>query len=77
MVPKKTTGDWRLVVDYRGMNAVTLHDAYELPLISDMLQKQSTKRMFGVLDMKKGCHQMPIPLNIRRCTAMSTQHGLN
>ena len=33
-------GEWRLVVDYRGLNAQTQHDSYTLPLIEDMLQKR-------------------------------------
>ena len=40
VVPKKLAGEWRLVVDYRGLNDQTQHDSYTLPLIEDMLQEQ-------------------------------------
>ena len=76
VVPKKNAGEWRLVVDYRGLNEVTLHDSYELPLIADLLQRHSKKRMFTVLDMKKGYHQMPLDPNSRPCTAMTSHVGL-
>ena len=33
IVPKKEKGEWRLVVDYRGLNEQTEHDSYSLPLI--------------------------------------------
>ena len=76
VVPKKQAGEWRLVVDYRALNEVTLHDSYELPLIADLLQKQSKKRMFTVLDMKKGYHKMPLDPKSRPCTAMTSHVGL-
>ena len=60
VVPKKVAGEWRLVVDYRGLNAQTQHDSYTLPLIEDMLQKQYRRRIFGVIDLKHGYHQMPL-----------------
>ena len=58
VVPKKVAGEWRLVVDYRGPNAQTQHDSYTLPLIEDMLQKQHRRRIFTVIDLKHGYHQI-------------------
>ena len=75
VVPKKVAGEWRLVVDYRGLNAQTQHDSYTLPLIEDMLQKQHRRRIFTVIDMKHGYHQMPLAEESRACTAMSTPLG--
>ena len=43
IVPKKEKGEWRLVVDYRGLNEQTEHDSYSLPLIDCILQKQQKK----------------------------------
>ena len=40
IVPKKEKSEWRLVVDYRGLNEQTEHDSYSLPLINTILQKQ-------------------------------------
>ena len=76
VVPKKVAHDWRLVVDYRALNQSTVHDAYELPLIADMLHKHCHKRLFTVLDMKKGYHQMPLDPSSRPHTAMATHIGL-
>ena len=75
IVPKKEKGEWRLVVDYRGLNEQTEHDSYWLPLIDTILQKQQKKRIFTVLDLKHGYHQMPLHLDSRPCTAMSTPLG--
>ena len=60
IVPKKEKGKWRLVVEYRGWNEQTEHDSYSLPLIDTILQKQQKKRIFTVLDLKHGYHQMPL-----------------
>ena len=75
VVPKKVAGEWRLVVDYRGLNAQTQHDSYTLPLIEDMLQKQHRRRIFTVIDLKHGYHEMPLGEESRACTAMSTPLG--
>ena len=72
ILPKKEKGEWSLVVDYRGLNEQTEHDSYSLPLIDPILQKQQKKRIFTVLDLKHGYHQMPLHLDSRPCKAMST-----
>ena len=75
IVPKKEKGEWRLVVDYRGLNEQTEHGSYSLPLIDSILQKQQKKRIFTVLDLKHRYHQMPLHPDSRPCTAMSTPLG--
>ena len=75
IVPKKKKGEWRLVVDYGTLNEQTEHDSYSLPLIDTILQKQQKKRIFTVLDLKHGYHQMPLHPDSRPCTAMSTPLG--
>ena len=75
IVPKKEKGEWRLVVDYRGLNEQTEHDSYSLPLIDSILQKQQKKRIFTVVELKHGYHQMPLHPDSRPCTAMSTPLG--
>ena len=74
-VPKKEKGEWRLVVDYRVVNEQTEHDSYSLSLIDTILRKQQKKRIFTVLDLKHGYHQMPLQPDSRPCTAMSTSLG--
>ena len=53
----------------------TQHDSSTLPLIEDMLQKQHRRRIFTVIDLKHGYHQMPLAEESRACTAMSTPLG--
>ena len=75
IVLKKEKGELRLVVDYRGLNDQTKHDSYSLPLIDTILQKQQKRRIFTVLDLKHGYHQMPLHLDSRPCTAILTPGG--
>ena len=75
IVPKKEKGEWRLVVDYRGLNEQTDHDSYSLPLIDSILQKQQKKRIIRALNLKHAYHQMPLHEASRPCTAMSTLLG--
>ena len=75
VLPKKVARDWRLVVEYRGVNAETQHDSHTLPLIEDMLQKHFRRRIVAVIDLKYGYHQMPLAEQSRACTARSTPLG--
>ena len=49
-----------MVVDYCDLNSEFQNDAYSLPLIDNLLQKQQGKRMFSALDLKHGYHNMPV-----------------
>ena len=71
IVPKKEKGEWRLVVEYRGLSEQAEHDSYSLPLIDSILQKQQKKGIFTVLDMKHGYHQRLLHEDSSPCTAMS------
>ena len=59
-VPKKRPGDYRLVVDFRALNEATETDAHPLPRIEEILQRQGMFKMWSVLDMKYGYHQVPL-----------------
>ena len=63
------------MVDYRGLDEQTKHDSYSLPLIDTILRKKQKKRIFTVLDLKHGYHQMPLHPDSRPCTAMWTPLG--
>jgi hypothetical protein len=74
-VPKKKPGEYRLVVDYRALNAATVDDAHPLPRIEEVLQRQGRHRMWSVLDLRDGFHQVPLKEESRNYTCMSTPRG--
>ena len=71
VVPKKEKGKWRLVVDQRQLNEATLPDAHPLPLIENMLENQSKHKIFTIVDLSKGFHQIPLHPEFRAKTAMN------
>ncbi|EIE80571.1 hypothetical protein RO3G_05276 [Rhizopus delemar RA 99-880] len=57
---KKKNGDYRMVIDYRKLNAITKKDAYPLPRIDDLLDTLGKAKIFSALDMRAGFHQVPL-----------------
>ena len=74
-VPKKRPGEYRLVQDLRPQNAATVKDGHPLPLIDVILQRQGKYRMWSVLELTDGYHQMPMKKEHRPITSMSTPRG--
>jgi len=66
---------WRVVVDYRKLNNVTVGDVYPLPNISDILDQLGQSIYFSTLDLASGYHQIPIAPKDRSKTAFSTPTG--
>ena len=60
------------MVDYRALNDATVTDAHPLPRIEDILQRQGRFRLWTVLDMKHGYHQVPLREQDRHYTCMTT-----
>ena len=68
MVPKKDK-TWRMCVDYRDLNALTVADAYPLPRIDDLLHRLGCAKYFSKLDLQSGYHQIWIEPGDREKTA--------
>ena len=75
-VPKKVPGSYRLVQDLRPENAATIKDGHPLPRIGEMLHRQGKNRIWTVLDLVDGFHQMPMKKEDRPITCMSTPRGV-
>jgi len=72
---KKTTGDWRLCGDYRGLNNVTVPDAYPLPLLQQFSSTLNNKTVFSTIDLKSAYHQIPVAKDDILKTAIRTPFG--
>lgn len=51
LLVKKKTGDWRLCVDFRRLNALTVKNKYPLPIIDEILDELFGACWFTSLDM--------------------------
>lgn len=78
VVPKKsstTDKAWRVVVDFRRLNDITIGDVYPLPNIVDILDQLGKSNYFSTLDLADGYHQVPLVDCDKNKTAFSTQSG--
>ena len=72
---QNTIDGWRMVVDFRNLNAETKADSHPLPLIEKEIAKRARGRLFSVLDLRHGFHQMPLRKDSRPLTCMCTPCG--
>lgn len=79
IVPKKMDASnerkWRIVIDYRKLNNVSVGDSYPLPNIEYILDQLGHSTYFTTLDLASGFHQIEMePEDIPK-TAFSTPFG--
>jgi hypothetical protein len=56
LLVKKKTGDWRLCVDFRRLNALTVKDKFPLPVIDEFMDELHGAKWFTSLDMRSSFH---------------------
>ncbi|GBP14109.1 Retrovirus-related Pol polyprotein from transposon 17.6 [Eumeta japonica] len=66
---------WRLVIDYRKLNEVTVDDRYPIPNIDEILDKLGRCQYFTTLDLAKGFHQIEIKEEDIHKTAFTVEGG--
>ena len=59
-VQKKKTGDVRILMDFRKLNAVIKRKPFPLPKISDLLQKLSGFKYATAIDLSMGYYHIPL-----------------
>jgi len=71
----KPDGRLRLVVDYRGLNKVTVHNKYPIPLMTELRDQVRDAQIFTKLDLKDGFHLKRIRKGDEWKTAFRTRYG--
>lgn len=69
----KKVGDFRLCVDHRNLNKITVRDNFPLPHIDDLLSKLTGKRYFTALDLKSDFHHVLVEEEFIKYTSFVTQ----
>ncbi|GFW33605.1 retrovirus-related Pol polyprotein from transposon 17.6 [Trichonephila clavipes] len=66
---------WRLVLDFRKLNEITLTQDFVIPTLDDILHEISGSNYFSALDMKSAFNQIPLHFADKHKTAFSTPDG--
>jgi len=79
VVPKKADKDgvvkYRVCVDFRKLNQISVGDAYPLPNIIDILDQLGKSKYYTTLDLAEGYHQVRIHPEHTEKKAFSTDKG--
>ena len=79
VVPKKIDASgkrkWRICVDFRRLNDITVGDSFPLPNVQEILDKLGRAQYFSALDCASGYWQVPLAEEDRAKTAFSTPTG--
>jgi hypothetical protein len=73
---KKKEGDFRLCVDYRQLNAVTIKDTYPMPRTDEFFDQLASSKYFTKLDAESGYHQIDMAEEEIKKTAFGCREGL-
>ena len=76
LLVEKKDGSLRMVVDYRGLNEVTIKNKYPLPMINDLFDQLQGAKVFSKIDLRSGYHQLKIQEQDIPKTAFTTRYGL-
>nr|GFA41312.1 putative reverse transcriptase domain-containing protein [Tanacetum cinerariifolium] len=72
---KKKDGSFRMCIDYRELNKLTVKNRYSLPRIDDLFDQLQGSSVYSKIDLRSGYHQLRVREEDIPKTAFRTRYG--
>ncbi|GJW26304.1 putative reverse transcriptase domain-containing protein [Tanacetum coccineum] len=72
---KKKDGSFRMCIDYRELNKLTVKNRYPLPMIDDLFDQLQGSSTYSKIDLRSGYHQLRVRDEDIPKTAFRTRYG--
>ncbi|GJS87555.1 putative reverse transcriptase domain-containing protein [Tanacetum coccineum] len=72
---KKKDGSFRMCINYRELNKLTVKNRYPLPRIDDLFDQLQGSQFFSKIDLRSGYHQLRVHEDDIPKTAFRTRYG--
>ncbi|GJZ37903.1 putative reverse transcriptase domain-containing protein [Tanacetum coccineum] len=72
---KKKDGSFRMCIDYRELNKLTVKNRYPLSRINDLFDQQQGSSVYSKIDLRSGYHQLRIKEEDIPITTFRTRYG--
>ncbi|GJY21202.1 putative reverse transcriptase domain-containing protein [Tanacetum coccineum] len=72
---KKKDGSFRMCIDYRGLNKLTVKNRYLLPRIDDLFDQLQGSSVYSKINLRSGYHQLRVREEYIPKTAFRTRYG--